>query len=178
MRQRFTVPAWDDLRSPASAINPAGSAVAATVDQEDGELLFANGAVQTIAIWFQMPHAWKEGSDIDLHVHWHKTSSAAGTVKWQAKWEWTNIGNTRAGFSSFVDGSEVVANSNTSGKHAMFSFPMISGVGKTVSSMICVVLQRFSNGTGADTYAANAKLMEVDIHYQVDSFGSNTEYVK
>jgi hypothetical protein len=178
MKQKFTVPAWDDLRSPASAINPAGSAAAATVDQEDGGLIFANGAVQTIATWFQMPHAWKEGSDIYLHVHWHKlaTGTMTGTVKWQTKYEWTNIGATRAGFSAFADGSESVPNSNIALKHAMFHFPVISGAGKTKSSMICVVLQRLSSGAGADTFGANAKLLEIDIHYQVDKFGSQTEY--
>ena len=178
MKQLYTSPAWDDLRSPASAINPAGSAVAATVDQEDGSLVFSNGQTQTIAIWFQMPHAWKVGTDVSLHLHWAKTTSAAGTVKWQSKYEWTNIGGTRAGYSVFVDGTEAIPNSNISGKHAIFEFTDLSGIGKGISSMIGVVIQRLSSGTGADTYAAPVKLFEVDIHYQVDGFGSQEEYVK
>lgn len=56
-KQHYTTPAWDDLRAPASAINPAGSAAAATVDTEDGSLIFSNGQTQTVALWFQLPHA-------------------------------------------------------------------------------------------------------------------------
>lgn len=169
---------WDDLRAPATAINPTGTAVAATVNVDDGTFAFANGANQTVVASFQLPHAWKEGSSIDIHVHWAKTTSAAGTVKWQMKYEWTNIGATRAGFSSFVDGSEYVSNSDTAGKHAIFSFPLVAGTGKTVSSQLIIVLQRLSSGAGADTYGAPATLMELDVHYQMDTVGSKQEYIK
>jgi hypothetical protein len=178
MRQIITFPVWDDLRAPASAINPAGSAAAATVNQEDGTLLFANGAVQTVALQFQLPHCYKEGSDIVLHCHWAKTTSAAGTVIWQTKYEWTNIGDTGAGFSSFVSGTEVVANANTANKHALTSWTAISGAGKTISSMLKVVIQRYSSGAGADTYNAAASLWEVDVHFMLDSMGSRQELVK
>ena len=178
MKQKFTSPAWDDLRAPASGINPAGSAAAATVDQEDGSLIFSNGQTQTVAVWFQLPHAWKVGSDISFHIHWKKTTSAAGTVKWQTKYQWTNIGATDAGFSVYADGTEAIPNSNTAGKHAIFEFTDFPGTGKTMSSMLCVVIQRVSSGGGADTYNAPVKLMEADLHYQIDSFGSYQEYVK
>jgi hypothetical protein len=44
--------------------------------------------------------------------------------------------------------------------------------------MIGVVIQRLSSGGGADTYGASVKLLEVDIHYQIDGFGSYQEYIK
>ena len=178
MRQRLTVPAWDDLRAPASAINPAGSAAAAVVSTVDGSLTFSNGQTQTIALWFQMPHAWKVGSDVSLHVHWAKSTSAAGTVKWQSKYEWTNIGATRGGYSAFVDGTAAISDSDTAGKHALFEFTDLPGTGKTISSMIGVVLQRLSSGGSADTYGADVSLFEIDIHYQIDGFGSYLEYTK
>lgn len=178
MKQQMTIPAWDDLRAPSSAINPAGSAVAATVDTEDGSLLFANGQVQTVAISFQLPHAWKVGTDISFHIHWCKTTSAAGTVKWQVKYKWTNIGDVIPAFSVFADGTEATPNSDTANKHAIFEFTDFAGTGKTISSQLTVVLQRLSSGGGADTYGAPVKLLEADVHYQVDSFGSGQEYVK
>lgn len=178
MKPRLTVPAWDDLKAPATAINPAGSVAPATIDTDDGSLVFTNGQTQIIAVWFQLPHAWKVGSDLSLHLHWAKTTSAAGTVKWQSKFEWTNIGAVRAGFSAFVDGTEGIPNSDTAGKHALFEFPDYVGTGKTISSMVCVVLQRLSSGGSADTYGAPVKLFEIDLHYQIDSLGSYLEYTK
>ena len=175
MKQKLTNPAWDDLRAPATGINPAGSAASATVDTEDGSLLFANGQVQTVAITFQMPHTWKVGTDVSFHIHWCKTTAAAGTVKWQAKYKWTNIGDVIPPFSAFSDGTEAIPNSDIANKHAIFEFTDYFGVGKTISSQITIVLQR--NTTG-DTYGATVKLLEADIHYQVDSFGSGQEYVK
>lgn len=99
-------------------------------------------------------------------------------MKWQTKFEWTNIGDTRAGYSSFVDGIAKVSDSNTAGKHALFEFPAYAGVGKGISSMIGIVIQRLSSGGSADTYAAPVKLFEADLHYMIDSFGSNQEYIK
>ena len=78
MKPRLTYPAWDDLVIPAIGINPAGVAGAATFDTNDGTLVFSKGS--TAACQFQMPHKWKQGSDIYLHIHWHKTTPNAGTV--------------------------------------------------------------------------------------------------
>lgn len=175
MKPRLTYPAWDNLMVPAIAINPAGTPTPASIDTDDGTLLFATG--NTAACQFQMPHAWKVGTNIKLHIHWCKTTSAAGTVKWRVKYEWTNIGGTISAFSAFTDLTEVAAapNSDTAGKHALAEHPEISGSGKTMSSVIRVVIER--NATG-DTYGANAKLLGIDIHYQIDSFGSHLEYIK
>lgn len=173
MKPRLTYPAWDDLIIPAIGINPAGTAGAATFDTNEGTLVFAKGS--TAACQFQMPHEWKQGSDIYLHIHWHKTSNDAGTVNWQIKYEWTNIGAVRAGFTSLTKLTSVIA-SDATGKHGISTHPVISGAGKTLSSIICVFLQRVNDGD--DTYANDAKLLGIDIHYQKDSLGSHFEYTK
>lgn len=170
MKQRYTTPAWEDLRAPATGINPVGSTSPATPNTTDGSLTFAKGNVVTC--WFQMSHAWKEGSDIYIHLHWSKTTSAAGSVNWQIKYKWFNLGATAPAFSSLITGSETIPNSDTADKHALYSFPVVSGAGKTLSSMICVYLERINDGN--DTYAANVNLYEIDIHHLVDSFGSNS----
>ena len=39
----------------------------------------------------EMPHWYKEGSDIEFHVHWMPTTSAAtANVKWQLEYTWAN----------------------------------------------------------------------------------------
>lgn len=173
MRQRYSTPAFDDLRSPASGINPAGSPSAATPNTADGSLTFSTGNVAVA--WFQMPHARREGSPIHCHIHWSKSTSAAGAVNRQMKYKVFNIGATAPAFSSLATGTEVVSNSNTADKHALLEFTDIDMTGKTLSAMVCIYLERVATG---DTYGASVNLYEVDLHYEVDSFGSRTEFVK
>jgi len=165
--------AWDDLRAPATGINPIGSPSPATPNTTDGSLTFATSNV--CIAWFQLPHAYKEGTDISPHIHWSKQTTNNGTVNWQMKYKWFNIGDVDPGFSSLVSATAYVPNSNTVNKQALSEWADISGVGKTVSSMVCLFLQRTASG---DTYTGAANLYEIDIHYQVDSLGSRTEYTK
>jgi len=164
---------WDDLRAPATSINPTGLATPPMVDNEDGSLLFSTN--DTVAIWFQMPHTWKEGTNIIPHIHWSKTTTNAGLPNWQMKYKWANAGDVFPAFNTLMSGTEGVPNSNIIDKHSIYTFGEISGAGKLISSMICIYLVRTTTG---DTYADDARLMEVDIHYQVDSTGSRQEFIK
>lgn len=165
---------WDDMRAPASGINPVGPANPPTIDTTDGSLLFSKG--DTIVIWFQIPHTWKQGTNIKPHLHWSKTTTSIGLPNWQIKYKWANAGDIFPSFSTLISGSEGISNSNIVDKHSIFAFPELNGVGKHISSMLCVYLQRTNDAS--DTYASDARLLEFDIHYQVDSDGSTQEYIK
>lgn len=165
---------WDDLRAPANGINPVGSLSPATPNTSDGSLTFGKGNV--ICAWFQMPHSWKVGTDIHVHIHWSKQTTDGGVVNWQMKYKWANPGDVMPDFSVLASGTEVVSNSNTVDKHSMFGWDAISSVGKKLSSMICIYLIRTNDGN--DTFTGDANLYEIDIHYQVDSHGSRQELIK
>ena len=71
--------------------------------------------------------------------------------------------------------SRTVANDTTATTHRMNNIPTagISGTGKTISSIFQFRLYR--DGTdSADTYTGKAYLSEFDIHFEMDSNGSNT----
>jgi len=165
---------WDDMKAPASAINPAGSLAPPTVDNSDGSLVFAKGKI--VSLWLQLPHAWKEGTELRPHLHWTKTTTGVGLPNWQMKYKWANAGDVLPAFSSLVSGTEGTTNNNMVDKHSIFKFPPLDATGKLISSMLCVVLQRTDDAN--DTYADSAKLLEFDIHYQIDSTGSRQEYIK
>lgn len=169
----LNVAAWDDLRAPASGINPTGSPSAATPNTVDGSLTFSKGNV-AIA-WFQMPHNWKLDSDVHFHIHWSKSSTNNGVCNWQVKHKWGNIGEVMPAFNLLSKGTVVVSDSNTTDKHAMLEWTF-TGAGKTLSSMICVYLARISDGD--DTFTGTGNLYEMDIHYQIDSMGSRQELIK
>jgi hypothetical protein len=164
---------WEDLRAPASGINPAGSLAPPAVNTADGSLTFGKNDV--ICAWFQLPHSYYEGSELRVHIHWSKATTNNGTVNWQMKYKWANIGDVMPAFSDLVTGTEGIPTSNVVDKHALVEWEPISGVGKTISSMICIYLVR--TGTG-DTFTGDANLYEIDIHYQRDTRGSREEYVK
>lgn len=162
-------PAWEDLRFPASGINPPGAASDPGVDTGDGRLVFSASAENIVAMQVQMPHAWKEGSTIHPHVHWSPTSTNTGNVLWRLKYKVANIG---AAFpAEFTPIDILQAGSGTSDAHQMATFPTITMTGKTVSCMLLLLLSRVGND-GTDDYTGTAKLNEFDIHYQVDGFGS------
>ena len=165
---------WDDMRAPASLINPAGSIAPPSISTGDGSLVFSKG--KAISIWFQLPHSWREGSNIVPHIHWTKTTTEAGYPNFKIKYKWGNVGDVIPAFSSLISGTLEVSDSNTIDKQALISFGEIPSIGKKISSMICIYLERVNDAS--DTYAGDIKLYELDIHYQVDAFGSIQEFIK
>lgn len=171
---------WEDLKFPATGINPTGPATTPSVDNVIAGLLFSSSVENTISIIAQMPHSWKKGSNIDPHIHWQKTTSASGGVFWQLKYRWAKIGDvmdanwTTVGTSTPVQGT---TDNNTANQHLISAFPEISGAGKVVSDILIMQLSRVPADV-ADTYAADARMLEFDIHYQIDSIGSDLLYAK
>jgi len=173
---------WDDLKTPASAINPPGQPSDPGLDTTTlpGTLLFDAAGIEVVALVVQLPHAYKEGSSLEPHVHWMKTTSAAGNVKWQMRYKMMKIGEVAdAGFTTLTASDAVsgTVDSNTAGQHLITSFGSISGTGLQISDMLCIELSRLGND-GADTYGADARLLEFDIHYQQDEPGSRKEFFK
>ena len=86
-----------------------------------------------------------------------------------------NIGETMSAFTSLASGTLAISDGNTAEKHALTEFADIDMTGKTISCMVCLYLIRTAT---SDTYGADAKLLEIDLHYQLDSNGSTEEYTK
>jgi len=174
-------PRWDDLRFPAQAINPAGAIAAPTVDTTltafPGTLIFSGSQINIITGIAQLPHAWKEGTDLHPHIHWQKVAADAEelAVQWQFKTRVSNVGGVWSEWTSWGNVISEIGDPHASGNHVMSSFPVIDMEGRTVSCLVAWQIQRV--GTD-DAYNGTARLFEFDIHYQVDSLGSTEEYEK
>jgi len=169
---------WDDLRFPAQGIDVSGPIGPPTVSSEDGSLLFAAGADDQIAIIAQMPHSWKEGSVIMPHVHLSKSTSAAGTVAWKCEYAMANPGGTFGAFQTLATATGVVdgtPDGNTADQHLITTFGELDMTGMRIS---CIIKFKITRDVSEDTYAADAKLLEFDLHYLTDSFGSIQEFTK
>lgn len=166
---------WDDLRFRAAGINPPGAASDPTRDTSDGRLTFSATASNIIAIQAQMPHSWKEGSAIRPHVHWSPTNTNTGHVKWQMQYKIANVDEAFPG--SWTTVTALDAGSGTSDMHQIAGLGEIDMTGKTLSCMILLLITRLGADV-QDTYNADCKLNEVDIHYEMDTLGSDQEYTK
>jgi hypothetical protein len=165
---------WDDLRFPAAGINPPGAAADPTQDTTDGRLVFSASAENIVAIQAQMPHSWKEGSTISPHIHWSPTSTHTGNVKWQMKYKIANV--FEAFPAEWTTVTALQAAAGVSDTHQLTDFDGdITMTGKTLSAMILILISRLG-ADGADTYTGTVKLNEIDIHYEIDGFGSASEY--
>ena len=182
---------WDDLKVPVNSLKIKGTVDEAKWDVFIGStalLWFENNKSQDVVFTLQMPHAWKEGSDIFPHVHWTTGKNGSGsapgsdTVEWNLEYSWASVGEVFPGTT--INTKSTVAAPNTGDGHVALKEHVITplgsiagtfeGVKKTLSSMLVCRLYR----SASDSYGGDAGLLEIDFHYEIDSDGSRQEYTK
>jgi len=170
---------------PVSAVRVPGSKSPTWTSYSAGELLgFSYQAVEANQeeVYFvaQVPHSYKEGSNIEPHVHWvanEDTTDDPEVVRWGLEYEWVN---QLADFSGTTTIYAEESMTDEADKHQYTEWADIDGTGKTISSMIVCRLFRNSNHAN-DTYdsgTALALLLEFDFHYEMDTVGSRAESAK
>jgi hypothetical protein len=174
IRQQET--SWEDLRFPANGINPPGPANAPTRNATNGLLEFSASATQVIAIQVQMPHSWKLESAISPHIHvWYPNANTGNSV-WKLEYQIAKIGGNFP--ASFTPDTKTFAAPEVANRHVLHAFDDIDMTGVDgVSAMLVVLLSRIGDDE-ADTYDSALPLLEFDIHYEVDSLGSDEETSK
>ena len=172
---------WDDLRFPANGVSIGSLSTPPDVDTDTGLLLFdGNSTNETIAILAQMPHRKKLGSPLKPHIHWRKTTDAAGGVRWTLRYKWFNNGEVEPAWSSLITGTLVSAlDPGATQQSTITEFGEIAApADESLSSMFLCQLGR-TPGHASDTYnGADCLLFEFDLHFQADSIGSRQEYQK
>lgn len=166
---------WEDLRFPAAALSPQNkNDNIPEYDSTNVGWLFADDATETITMIGQLPHRYKVGSDIEAHVHFETT--ADDSVVWQLEYIWTSMGDTTLAWTTVSDST--VSYTWTAGTiHQVVDIADITGTGKGMSSIIKMKLSRLGGNSG-DNHSGDILLTEFDLHYQLDGFGSSTEYAK
>lgn len=171
---------WDDLRFPASSVKGGGAFDTTPTAYKNGIVeAFSTGpnneSVQFIA---QLPHGYKQGSDLKFHLHWTIPTSGVGggaeNVKWDFTYSWANIGGSFPAATSVtvtVDVQDI-----TTDDHIYTAVIEISGVGKKISSILICSLTR--DVGVANDYADDAYFLEADFHYKINTVGSRLEREK
>ena len=172
---------WDDLRVPAqnTKLTPSKSEPAFE-ELVDGlyvmKFNISNADDESIHFIAQMPHGYKEGSDIYPHIHWCPDSTNTGNVRWQFEYVIANIDGVFA--SSAISETITEAADGIQHKHQLVSFSPIDGAGLTISHILVCRLTRLSTSDAADTFTGNACFLEFDFHFEKDTIGSRQELIK
>lgn len=180
--------AWNDLVIPmisssAGSLNPP--AITKMLDNgagSEGVWAYAfndaatSGNEKALLFTTQLPHDWKEGTAIHPHVHWAPSTTGAGDVKWGL--EYTMIDVEGGAFpNTTIIYSVPEAAGGVAKAHKKSELGTLDMTGKKIS--ICLVCRVFRNSSAVDdTYADNVFGISLDFHYEIDSFGSSSEYIK
>lgn len=182
---------WDDLRVAAQSTKVGGSAPTWAKLRDSG-----GGSTGVYTYWFpdsgepevhfavQIPHNWKNGTDLHPHVHWCTNVGTLGAdrVCWNLEYTWANIGTGVRQFGNTTNIqtyniSNDPATTINAYQHYISSFDPIQGAGKYISTMLICRLSRVA-GNVNDTLGESAAFLEFDLHYEVDDLGSVDEYDK
>jgi len=163
---------WEDALGPASS----GKAGGMDVDT-NGDFLAAATGTENAYFKYQLPHKRKLASFGYPHVHWRKTTDAAGGVVWQMKWRLVSTGSVPTAWSAWIDTYRDSHAMDDTQKMIISDWPAIDISGAGMSDIIELEVQRVHDAAG-DTYDADARLTDLDIHIHIDSHGSTGEYVK
>lgn len=163
---------WDDLKFPANTIRQ-GSTSKPDFDVTNLGLLFPQNDNTEIAYMIaQMPHEWMIESNLSPHIHYVQDEAQEPVFK--IDYRWYKNGSDPTGSFTTITANTFVFTYTSGSIIQIVSFPNISATGiDTVSSILDIKLYRDDNIVSGDIL-----VKEFDIHYQVDSLGSDLEYTK
>ncbi len=177
---------WDDMRIVPTVFDIAGGTDPDVISYQPGGsgttfkvYAFAKG--DSGYFMLQLPHGYKEGSDIFAHVHWtpgpRGVAENGNIVKWALDYSFISKENnfpasTTADLGDACDG--------TNHKHQITPYVAISGVGLTISSQMIgrVYRQNIAGDTWAGTGNDLPIFLEIDFHVNLDMVGSRTSSTK
>ena len=178
---------WNDLLINSALFKFAGSSDPVwgtwTIDSKDFQVLqFANN--DEIFFSCQLPHTYKEGTDIDAHVHWTPRGRGAAEsgkyVGWKLDVSWCNINDGTFSAVTTIDMTDTCTGTNDYHEVSAGS-AKLSGIGKKISSMLICRLYRDDSGSDAWVGTSNPNspaLLQFDFHHEIDSMGSRQQWVK
>lgn len=165
---------WDDtnisLTPPAGQSSALPAVVAINGDAYLSCYAFSgtNSTPDQISGSIEIPHSYKEGSNIQFHVHWAPTTANVGNVVWQLRYAWYNHLGTPVGAT--IQTTTVATTSGVAWQEQTSAFDLV-GTGKTMGSRLVFTLFRDPVNAG-DTYAFNAATYDMGIHVEKDTLGS------
>ena len=164
--------------------NPADQLV---LNIAEGTLDFKDTATLTdyAAMNVQINHDWKIGSTVFPHIHWFQNQ--AQTPNWLIQYRWQSNGglkdttwkNYPLDINVFTDPGAGETKIQISHNDSGITPPVGAGLSDILQLRIIRDTDNDSGEfTGVDNYTGLAPAINVDVHFEINSIGSNEEYVK
>jgi hypothetical protein len=132
------------------------------------------------SLYFQveMPHNKKLDTALDVHVHFTTTGTNNTNVRWALEYQWVKINEAFAANNTALASVNVPIGS-TANVHLLGDMGDIAApANETISSILVGRLYRQSGNAG-DTFESNeVYLLNMGLHYQIDTLGSRQEGAK
>lgn len=120
-----------------------------------------------------LPHSWKEGSEVEIHVHWATGGLNDATVR-GVKWEieYAYAGMTGAYTTATTDSAEaVIAANEPAGTLHYTTVDTFIPTGYTIGTQMVLRLKRIASVTNTAP-AADPFALAVGVHIEQDTIGS------
>jgi hypothetical protein len=170
---------WEDIIISASNLRGGGTPPA-FVAMINGiyAYSFVNGVTDILYGSFELPHSYKEGSDIELHVHWAPASTNVGNVIFNC--EYTVCDRHGGVMSASTIASSTGTTVGVINKCNYTTLVTITGStagGMKIGEIIPFALSRLGGATG-DTFSGDVFILSIGAHYEQDTLGSRQQISK
>ena len=171
---------WDDIQLLGSARTGATAPPFSLYRGGLYKFEFPANALDELHGSLELPHTYKEGTDLKLHVHWrtNSTSALGGGIVWGFEYTFTNAApGTLEPAPTTATYTEVVPAVSQQYLQHSTDLVTIPGAGIKVSALLSYRFFR-AGADPADTYPASVWIDAFSLHFQKDADGSSKEWTK
>lgn len=165
----IATPVYDDIIIQALNLRPSGTTPPTFEVFQDSiyGVSFKNAQTDIVYGSFEIPHTYKEGTALEVHLHWSPSSTNTGDCVFNMAYSIAENGGT---FGTEAQLTFTQAGSGTINKHQYVSANVNITGAITIGTIVCFALSR---PTG-DAFSGNAFLHSIGVHYQIDTMGSRS----
>jgi hypothetical protein len=173
---------WDDFVVPVTAIRLSGANPADEVSYKSGMVISFDNTVDEYAYFvIQLPHRYKEGTDIIFHIHWTVKTSGAGVGAENVKWIFTYSASSPASPAESWPAASTATvtidvQNDSADDHLIDTIATMTGTNFKISEVIICSLQR--DTTVANNYSDEVYVVSMDVHFEIDTMGSRQVLAK
>lgn len=177
-----TATVFDDITAAVTGVKTVGVGVSLNTSEMTIDFVSSANLLDYGYLSYQLSHAWLLGTAIFPHIHWTQESANVPNFLFQYRWQMN--GKPKSSAWEYLKCNSAVF------PYVSGSLNQISGgatiqapVGHSLSDIIQIrVIRDTGNNSGLfsgpDLYSGTVGITAVDIHYQIDTVGSRTEFTK
>ena len=171
----LTESVWDDILFPVLSLQVGGTAP--TLSTFQGNIKQYTFAINDICYGcVEIPHTYKEGTNLDAHVH-IVTNGAESGVEARYELEYWFVDMGEASTTTTVITSADYTLTNADGQHEYIDLGDITGTNFKIGALLAFQLKRVALVDGSNP-SSDPFVLSVGFHHQLDTMGSRQETAK